>query len=263
MLQRFKSKKAALVLVLAGSFCNFAFGQETDSVPNAPSENVPNAVGQVLEAEAVPSPLEQAAQKTAEHVKNCHDNVSVQQQVTKELKARRDAAKEARQFTVSVLQELRTLLTKRGCSVLVDGKSYSKEAIARVIEVRLDILEQQSQTLDSLESELLTARDELEQLVAKAKRWEAAQKLLLAKLDRVLKAKNDPDKQADIQQAELEAAALADAITVKISKSKAEAKADDLTDTSAESTLSEKKVIPALVSEAIAEFQRIFDQSPE
>lgn len=140
-----------------------------------------------------------------------------------------------------------------GCSVCVEGKLYSKETIAAAIEKKLSTFREQSTIADAAQLELKNAQTKLDQLVVKAKRWEAAQSLLLSELDRVLNAKTDLAKQAETQQAEQDAFQLAEAITAKISKAKAPVQPPVVRPVS-----SVKIVVPAVVSQAIAEFEAIF-----
>jgi hypothetical protein len=259
MLRLFSSMKAVGLFAVLGSYSAQACDQVNAKPTPSPSPKpaiVSTVVFRVIETGTLPAPLAQAAQKTADHVKSCHDEVSAQQEIVDKIKLSRTQTEEARELSVSILRELREFLSMPGCSVCIDGKLYSKETIAGVIEKKLGLFAEQSTMLGSVEVELKTAQSKLDQLVAKAQRWEAAEKLLLSELDRVLNAKADLAKQA---LAEQEALQLADAITAKIARVKAEAKTATQTESAIVRPISSVKVVvPAVVSKAIAEFEAIF-----
>ncbi len=209
-----------------------------------------------INAQAVDPKLDDALTLTEQHVNACHGEVVMQQKAVEEIKQQRNAITAAREESIPVLCELRNLLLVDGCSVCVEGKSYSKATIAAVVDSKLKSFAAQASQLATVDMELAAAQLELERLIVKANRWETAQKLLIAKIDRVLENEASERGKLAKHAAEREALQLADAITARIAKANAVANSATPSKAASEDTLSSQ--ISSAVTNAIAEFEAVF-----
>ena len=192
--------------------------------------------------------LKQGIEKTKQHVCYCQSDVSEASRQLDSIVKKRDSIVSTQAKDFDSMKLLRDLLKNPGSSVCIDGKSFTKEKIATSLIRTLEKFELASIDLDNAESELQSARETLAALQAKAQRWQAAQKLLVSRVDRVIKAEQDRRQTLANESAKNEAIQLVEAIEAKIARAHATAKA----------TSQPLRPAPAVVSQAIAEFDAIF-----
>jgi hypothetical protein len=187
-------------------------------------------------------------EKTKEHVRFCESEVVEASEILASAVAIRDAIVSKRASQITSMKLLRDLLSTPGSYVCLDGKSLTKEKIATSLMRALDGFEASSIELDEADIDLQVARESLAAVQAKAHRWQAVQKLLVSRVDSVLKAEQNLRQIVSDESAKNEAFQLVQAIEAKIANSTATVK------TSSQPA----KPAPAVVSQAIAEFDAIF-----
>ena len=192
--------------------------------------------------------LRQGVEKTKEHVRYCESEVVGASEKLNSVVAIRDAIVSTRANQITSMKLLRDLLKNPGSSVCIDGKSFTKEKIAASLLRTLEMFEASSIELDGADIDLQVAKEFLAAVQAKAQRWQAVQKLLVSRVDSVLKAEQNRRQIAADESAKDEAIQLVQAIEAKIVSSTAVVKTSS----------PPVKPAPALVSQAIAEFDAIF-----
>ena len=203
----------------------------------------------VVETRAVKSVEEQlgsALKTTQEFVRTCHSEVDNASRKVDAIAGEQAKLIETQKNAVEKITALRNLLGEAGCSVCIDGKSFSKETIAEVLLQQMKAFETRESQLDAISIRLRQAKAGLAEAKVKAERWKSAEQLLISRVDQVLGAsavrRSLAEKQAAAKEAaQAEALALADAIKAKIAGSKVPSESPQ-----------------GIVSDAIAQFDAIF-----
>jgi hypothetical protein len=234
---------------------------------------------------SVEEQLASALKTTQEFVHTCHSEVDKASKEIDAISGEQAKIIETQKNAVEKITALRNLLSESGCSVCIDGKSFSKETIAKVLLQQLEGFQTRESQLDAINIRLRQAKTVLAEAKVKAERWKSAEQLLISRVDKVLGASavrlSLAEKEAVAKEAaEAEALALADAIEVKIAKTKKTDKPVSRTastgrpesgqkdspkrslgtssEVGTDSSDSQSEPLQAHVTEAIAEFDAIF-----
>lgn len=167
--------------------------------------------------------LLRALKATQEFVHTCHNDV---ERASKAVEA---VGKEQAKLTASqnIAEErvtaLRNLLREPGCSICLDGKSFSKETVAEALLGQLEVFEANELRLETLAARLQQAKIAFNQAEAKAKRWDSVEQLLVSRVDKALTRsklrQSQAEKEAAAKQAAVaEALALVETIEAQIAK---------------------------------------------